>query len=295
MANNRLSTYNPAVVFLFFMGAIVLGMFFIHPLFLCVSVLLSAVYYLSLKGAKGGRLIGVLMIIFIGISVINPVFNTLGDTTLFTYSGGRRYTLEALAYGAATGMMFISVMLWFACYNLVMTSDKFIYLFGRLMPSISLILTMVLRLVPRFQKKLAAISGARKCIGMAGGGTRSEKTMHAAATVSALTSWALEGTVESSDAMRSRGYGLPGRTSFNIYRFGKRDIAMITEMLLLISLVIVCATQGVAYVRYIPTIELPGMTTSSIIGVTAYAVFLSIPSVMKFSEDIKWRILRSKI
>ena len=152
---DKLSTYNPAVGFLFFVGAIVLGMFFIHPLFLGVSVLLSAGYYLALKGGKGGRLIGILLVVFVAISVINPVFNTRGDTVLLSGLGGRRYTLEALVYGMATGAMFFSMMMWFASYNVVMTSDKFIYLFGRLMPAISLILTMVLRLIPCFQKKLA--------------------------------------------------------------------------------------------------------------------------------------------
>ncbi len=30
--------------------------------------------------------------------------------------------------------MLAAVVLWFGCYNEVMTSDKFIYLFGRVIP-----------------------------------------------------------------------------------------------------------------------------------------------------------------
>ena len=53
MKKDRLSAYNPAVGFVFFMGAIILGMFFIHPLFLCAAMLLSTACCLSLKGAEG--------------------------------------------------------------------------------------------------------------------------------------------------------------------------------------------------------------------------------------------------
>lgn len=228
MAADRFSLYHPVVGFIFFTGAIVLGMFFVHPIFLGTSVLLSATYYLSLKGARGWRLIGVLLIVFIAISIINPLFNTLGNTVLFMYLGGRRFTLEAQYYGMATGIMFSCIMLWFACYNLVMTSDKFIYLFGRLMPSISLILTMVLRLIPNFKKKLITISGVRRCIGKEVG---NKPTQNAAVLLSVMASWALEGAVQTSDSMRSRGYGLPGRTSFCIYRFGRRDAVLLTVML----------------------------------------------------------------
>ena len=292
MVNNNFSTYNPAVSFMFFTGAIVLGMFFIHPAFLCTSFLFSALYYFCLKGARGWRFIGVLLCVFVAIAAVNPVFNTRGDAVLFTYLGGRQYTLEALFYGMATGAMFCSIMLWFACYNVVMTSDKFIFLFGRLIPAVSLILTMVLRLVPHFQRKLAAISGARRCIGMAASKGRRGQMAHAAAAVSALTGWALEGAVETSDAMRSRGYGLPGRTSFSIYRFGKRDIALIAAMLLLISAVVYCAAYGAAQVSYTPTVVLPVMSAYSYTGIAAYALFLAIPSAMHLLEDIKWRILR---
>lgn len=59
-------------------------------------------------------------------------------------------TLEAIVYGLVlASMLFISI-LWFSCYNKVMTTDKFVYLFGRVIPALSLVLSMVFRFVPRF-------------------------------------------------------------------------------------------------------------------------------------------------
>lgn len=59
------------------------------------------------------------------------------------------------------------MMLWFASFHLVMTSDKFTYLFGRAIPALSLVLTMVLRLVPSYRRKADALMTARACIGKA--------------------------------------------------------------------------------------------------------------------------------
>ena len=55
---------------------------------------------------------------------------------------------EALAYGGVIAGVFVVMMLWFGCYNRVMTSDKFMCLFGNWAPSLSLLLVMVFRLVP---------------------------------------------------------------------------------------------------------------------------------------------------
>lgn len=44
---------------------------------------------------------------------------------------GNPLTLESLWYGAAAGGMLVCILMWFHCYNVVMTSEKFIHLFGR--------------------------------------------------------------------------------------------------------------------------------------------------------------------
>jgi len=287
--------YHPATEFAFFLSAIILGMFFIHPAFLVVSCVLSAGYYLCLKGLKAWQLISALLLVFAAIALLNPLFNTRGSTVLFVWMGGWRYTLEALYYGMATGAMFMTIMLWFACYNLVMTSDKFIWLFGRLMPAISLILTMVLRLAPLFQRKLAAIAGARKCVGLGAGQARRAQFHYAGAALMALMGWVLEGAVETSDAMRSRGYGLTGRTSFALYRFGRRDATMLAVMAAMAAIVVICAAMGAARTEYIPVCKLPVMTAYSHIGLGAYAMLLALPTVLHLVENIKWSILRSRI
>lgn len=291
------TTYNPIVNMVFFLGAIVFGMFFVHPAFLACSVILAFSYYITVQKGKGLKFLFAMIPLFILLSLINPLFNPNGETVIFTYFGGRPYTMEALFYGIALAAMFVSIMTWFASYNAVMTSDKFMYIFGKAAPSISLVLSMILRLIPNFQRKAVQIASARKCVGKAGdGGAREEKIENGMTVVSALTSWALEGGIITADSMRSRGYGSGIRSSFAIYRFDGRDITVLTLMLIMAATVIVCSLMGGTGVTYTPNLEFSQLDNPfTIVGVISYFVFLAIPTVLNITEAIIWHILRSKI
>lgn len=287
---------HPFVNLLFYIGAMVMGMCFWHPAYLACSLVLSFLY-LGLLKQKIAKYLLEMGGLFIVLSVINPLFNTYGETILFRYLNGRPYTLEALYYGIALAAMFISVITWFASYNYVMTSDKFLYCFGRVAPSVSLILTMVLRLVPGFQKKAVQISGARKCIGMSiENGSNYEKAEHGLIIVSALTSWALEGGVVMADSMRSRGFGSGKRTSFFIYKMKKSDRYLIGYMLILQTIIILCVCFGGMDAVYTPELYIVGRENPWMLtGIVSYFLFLSIPTVLHMKEEITWHILKSRI
>ncbi len=288
--------YHPAINFLFFIGAIVMGMFLVHPYFLCISAAAAMMYYLLLMGRKGLRFLGSMMVLAVFLSLLNPFLNTRGATVLFQYLNGRNFTLEALLYGIATGGMFFTVILWFSCYNRLMTSDKFLYLFGWCMPAISLLLSMVLRLVPNFRKKASVIAGARKCVGKApSGGSNKEKLAHSVEILSVLTSWALEGAVMTADSMKSRGYGSGRRSAFSIYRFRRQDMVVGLVMFVGGALVVTAVVLGRTGIIYEPTFIMPKTDIVSIVGLAGYGCFLLLPSVLHIWEDVTWHILRSKI
>lgn len=289
------SAYSPIINFIFYIGAIICGMFFIHPAFLVCAVILSAAYYLTIRGSRGIKIVLGMIPVWIALAVINPLVNTRGSIVLFTYFNGRPYTLEALCYGIALGAMFVSVILWFMSYNSVMTSDKFIYLFGKTLPSASLILTMVLRLVPNYQKKIKQIAGARKGIGKgADSESKREKAEDGLTIVSALTSWAFEGGIITADSMRSRGYGTGKRTNFSIYKFETRDRLLLIIMLLLLAAVFLCGLKGGTTAAYTPDISLAS-NQWTVFGAIAYFIFLAIPTALNLLEALTWHILRSKI
>lgn len=287
--------YHPAVNFIFFAGAVLFGMFFVHPAFLLLSVGLSCTSYFLFKGRRGVRLLLGMLVLFAAVSLLNPVFNPYGETVLFTWLWGRPFTLEALLYGLATGGMFLTVILWFACYNEIMTSDKFIYLFGKFVPALSLVLCMVLRFVPHFREKAQTIGGARRCIGKsAENGTKRERLESGMAVLSVLTSWSLEGAAVTADSMKSRGYGSGPRTNFSIYRLSRRDGVVLTLLAVCAAGLAACMLRGGTEAVFLPGIFwAQGPATA--LGSVFYGIFLAVPAAIQIGEGITWRILRSRI
>ena len=286
------SKYHPAVNFLFFVGAIGMSVIIQHPAYLIAGMVTGVIYYLLLNGKKGWKTILGLLPMFVILTTINPLFNTLGETVLF-HIGDRPYTLEALLYGGALASMFVIIILWFGCYNKVLTSDKFTCLFGNLIPSISLLLVMVFRMVPNFIRKSQQIIGARKSIGK---GTRETATtkerLHDGGTVlGTLTSWALEGSVVTGDSMRARGYGTAKRTSFMIYRKTATDWILVAVMLALLGITIAAACFGQFTAIFVPAMELAPVSW----GLAAYTCYLLIPTALHIKEAIQWHISRSRI
>ena len=292
MRRDAFSRFHPVVNFLFFVGAIGFGVVFQHPAYMAASVLCGSVYYLMLKGSKGWKLILATLPMFLLVTFINPIVNHRGRTTLL-YFFGNPYTLEAVCYGMVLGAMFVIMMVWFGCYNVVLTSDKFVCLFGSLIPSLSLLLVMVLRMIPSFMRKTKQIIGARNSIGKGGnaGSTMKEKIASGATVLSALTDWALEGSIVTADSMRARGYGSAKRTSFRIYTMTTRDWLVIGLEILFAAIVLWTAAIGGAQASFTYQISVSPVTP----GYLGYWAFLLIPVVIEMKEAVQWRIIRSKI
>ena len=274
------SGYSPQVNFIFYIGTVFFTVLIVHPAFLICSLVLATVYYLQVRGRQGLRTIVGMIPVFVVVSAINPLLNTGGDRALF-YLGQRPYTLEALYYGMALGCMFTAVILWF----------------GRKSPVISMILTMVFRMVPGFQRKARQITTARRCIGrMETGSSLQSKLLPSFAVVSALTSWALEGGVITADSMQSRGYGSGKRSAFSIYSFVKRDRLTVCLMVLLMAGILAAVLRGGTRASDTPELLVSGYDDPwRWIGGICWFVFLSIPVAVDVVEEMRWHVLRSKI
>ena len=296
MRPDAFSTCHPVVTFAFFASVIVLCVIVQQPALQAVGLAGAAIYHLVLRGRDAWRLLVGLALAFVILAAVNPLFDTLGDTVLFTYLHGRPYTLEALAYGASTACMFVTIMLWFACYARVMDAGKFTYLFGGRAPALTLVLTMTLRLVPSYVRKARQIATARCCIGMSpkDGGLR-QRVRDGIRLLSALTTWALEGSVTTADSMRSRGYGLPGRTAFSIYRFDDRDKTALAWLIFCGAYILSGWLAGGMYFRYYPTVKTALWTPLTISFMFVYLALVLTPVILDRKEDRQWKSLQSTI
>ena len=287
------SKYHPAVNFTFFAAAICLGAVFRHPAYIAAGVASSALYYALLNGRKSVKYFIVLILAASVITGINPFFNTRGNTVLFR-PFGRPYTLEALIYGGAIASVFVITMLWFGCYNKVITGDKFTCLFGNIAPSVSLLLVAVLRLVPQLIKKAGQITSARRCIGKGAPGFTG-RLAFGASSLGALASYALEGGVVTGDSMIARGYGTAKRTSFTLWSFKASGAVLIALIALLSGTVIAFAALGRCGAEFLPEFEAASVGGVNSVGLISYAALLLIPVILDLKETISWNISRYRI
>ncbi|WP_027400340.1 energy-coupling factor transporter transmembrane component T [Anaerovorax odorimutans] len=283
--NDTFGTYHPIINFIYFCTVILLGMFIMHPIFLCTAIIGAFTYSVFLNGKKAVRFNLIFLLpMMVLVSIINPLFNHRGMTILF-YFRDNPITMESIVYGIFTGIMFAVIILWFSCYNEVMTSDKFIYLFGKIIPALSLIFSMVLRFIPRFKEQLKIVYNAQKCIGRdISSGTFLERMYYGIKIFSIMITWSLENSIETADSMRSRGYGLRGRTSFSIYRFDSRDTVVSVVLIMLIILVISGILLGENSIIFFPLIKTSHITIISVIVFIAYFLICFLPIILNMIE-----------
>jgi energy-coupling factor transport system permease protein len=158
----------------------------------------------------------------------------------------------------------------------------------------SLILSMTLRFVPKFRAQIKVVSDAQKCVGRdVSNGGLIQRARNGITILSIMVTWALENAIETADSMKSRGYGLKGRTAFSIYRFDKRDRTALIFLLVCGAYIAVGALLGGVRWRYYPTMKGvdAGIYSASI--VIAYFSLCIAPVVINFLEDRKWKALRS--
>ncbi len=227
---------------------------------------------------------------------INPAFNHEGKTMLLYFPNGNPLTLESILYGFFAGVMIITLIMWFLSFSRVMTTDKFIYLFGRVIPALSLILSMSLRFVPKFKSQMMTVADAQRGLGRdVSSGSIFERTKTAIRIFSIMITWSLENAIETADSMKSRGYGLKGRTAFSIYSFQERD----KYALLWFSFCGLFLTAGIILnafgFRYFPDIRYAAFDMMTVPFYCVFSALAITPVILNSEEEKKWKTLVSEI
>lgn len=284
------SSYHPAINFLYFGLVLTFTMFLMHPVSLAVSLVSALAYAIYLNGRKAVRfqLVYLLPMLLVA-ALVNPAFNHEGTTLLTYLPSGNPLTLESILYGIAAAAMLVAVIVWFSCYTEVMTSDKFVYLFGRVIPALSLVLSMALRFVPKFKAQLHVVSEAQRCVGrdVSEGGVL-QRLRTAVMILSIMLTWCLENAIETADSMKSRGYGLPGRMAFSIYRFDERDRAALGWLCFCGWYLIAGWLAGGFYWRYYPSAKGVPWTLPVLSFQLVYLLLCLTPVILNVRADRAW-------
>lgn len=287
-------SYHPAVLFIYFTSVFLVTMFVTNPI-LQLSALFGGILFCCtlIRRNEIPSDIGYFVSMFFLISITNPLFSHNGITPLF-FLNGNPVTLEAIIYGISIAVMLIGVMMWCKCYSRIMTSDKFLYLFGKAIPKLSLILSMALRYIPMFKRQIKKVSSAQKSLGMYSSKGIVDRIQTSIRIFTAMLSWSFENAIDTSISMKSRGYGLKGRTNFSLYRFTLRDGIVSSVCISLLGITVIGAAIGETTFYYYPQISQIKISPSAIVIYISFAILSLIPFITEIREVLVWKYYVSK-
>ena len=291
------SAYHPFINLIYFAFVIVFSFVLLHPLAQVISLVCAVVYAVSVDGKKSVLFLAEFCLPMVLLTAfINPAFSHEGVTILLYFPNGNPLTLESILYGFSAGGMLVTILMWFSSFNRVMTTDKFIYLFGKVIPALSLVLSMSLRFVPKFKSQMQTVAETQRSIGRdISSGSLFERTKIAIHIFSIMITWSLENAIETADSMKSRGYGLKGRTAFTIYNFDERDRDILIWLFSCGLFLVAGTILGAFAFRYFPDIRYAAFDMTTIPFYCVYFAFCITPVVLNYKEERKWKILVSKM
>ena len=282
---------HPAVNFLYFFTVIASMILFQHPVFLLISFVCAFVY--SLKRNKWKALVFNLLLFpcIAGYAYYYSSYHHFGVTVLQQNAIGNNITLESIVYGVVLGFVLAGVFIWFSCVYSVFTTDKVVYLFGKVSPRLSLFLAILLRMVPRIKKEAKRINTAQQGIGLGvNQGTVFQRLRNGIRILSMLITWTIDSLTMVSESMRSRGSSLRGRKAFSIYRFDNRDRAYVVGNFACLTVILMAVLLRQTDILYDPRIIMNPITPMSYLFYTGYALFCLMPMGLElWTEYCFWK------
>ena len=289
MYNDAFSRLHPITFFGYFILLFASGAFTMDPIVISLSLLGAACFALKISGLKVLRKSVFLLIPIMIAIAFNALFNHRGVTVLAELPSGNPLTLEALIYGTASAGMICSLMIWLYCFGRLYSSDRLLCLTGRVFPSLTIVISMTIRFIPLFVIRFRETRDAQAQLGYSvSKGSLRHRVKSLARIFSVLISRSLEGSVMTADSMKSRGYGLPGRTSCDMYHFRVTDTVLVIIMLALGVTVIAGNIAGFTEYRYYPAFFHSGIGVRSLVIYVCFAALCLLPTVYDVLEDRRW-------
>lgn len=285
---------HPFAVLVYYAGGITFGMLLFHPVLLAAAWLAAMLVNVHLDGGREWRKWSIPMVVgFFLIMVTNPILSHRGRTVI-TYWGDMPLTLESVVYGVTLAMSIMFVLTLFVSYRLVMTEQKFLFLFARVSPKAALVAMMATGLVPRLRRRMGELMLVQRTRGVTvTEGSLAVRARNGARIVGTLLAWTLEDALQTADSMQARGYGTGPRSSYLGYRFRARDGWTLGGLLVCAAGVIAAWGVGHGMMEIYPRLGSFGLSMGDVAAMVSYIGFLIMPLGLEWRDRRAWRILAS--
>ncbi|CDB12292.1 uncharacterized protein BN525_00242 [Eubacterium sp. CAG:192] len=317
---DEFSRYHPVVNLIFYLLVLGTTMFQMSVGLVFISLFSAVVYFFMLKKTEGLKYCAVVVGIIIVSAIINPLFSHKGGTLLFYLFTGNPVTLESIIYGLISAIIIGAMLLWFSTFNQVMGVERILGAIGKVLPNVSLLITMIMRFIPQYirhQRKVSMVNKVNKRnYGEKINLLNREKTekenvieackkqkkkngidkiidniKEGSRTFSITTTWALENSIYTADSMKARGFGTGRRTNYSNYKFQKRDYLLIGWLVILWLVVVFSLEREKVYTYYYPFIQVK----NNVVVYLIYGLLCLTPVLINVKEEIRWLILKSRI
>lgn len=262
---------HPFVLFLYLLGGLIVTMLTLNPALLAVSFAVAAViggYFLGRRVWKS------VFRLFLPVAVfaagVLPLFSHNGATPLF-YVNSQAFTLENVWYGMVMSLMLVTAFLWFQVGSCLLDAERLFFLFGRTLPSLGLLVSMVFRMLPLLRRRFREIHEAQEGLGFHDKETTVVKRcQRLLRELSTLVTWSLENSIETSLSMESRGYGTGRRTFFHRFRMHGEDAVWCLLFLVLFGVTIAAVWKGAFRTLYFPLFQMEPLGGTGTLGMITF-------------------------
>lgn len=288
-----LDSYNPIAVAVYFLATAGIATFCMQPILLCLSLIGAMALCILRRNVKSARTHLGFWVVFAFAALLNPLLSHNGASVLIVI-GNAPITAESIFWGMTSGAAILSVLYLFCSFGAIMQSDKLLYLFGKLSPRLSLILSMGLRYVSLFVEQSKKIKQTQIALGLYKDDNILDRARGELRIFSVLLSWALENGIVTAGSMAARGYGTGKRTHFSIFTFTWRDALLISLTLLLTAGTAIPLALGAVAFTFYPTLHLHHAGALSYLCYLSYGALVALPILIETEDTVKWNCLRSK-
>lgn len=253
-----------------------------------IMSLFVAGIYPTLLSLAYGMIIGILMVL------VNPLVSHEGESIIWGM-GSFIITAESLIYGMSSALMLIAVIIWFCSFNTLMTSDKYIYVFGRVLPGTALLISLTLRLIPELNRQYAEERISLISLGIYDTKTLRGRMKLSYTALRGVIVHSIEASSLRADSMTARGYGIRHRSCYLECKWRLNDsIYSILGIIAAIAILILNILSGESVVFY-PRFNLRFDNTYIILLTVLCGLYGMLPIIYEIKERILWKRYLSRI
>lgn len=289
-------SFHPIILLLYYLFAMAALMLYQHPMFLAVAAGAILLMNVMLDGGTELKKWRVMILIMAVLTlVLTPFFNQRGNHLLF-YMFGKQVYLEAVLQGVMISLTLVCILTLFLTFNIVITPDKFVFLFSKIMPQWALLIMLSLRFVPLLRKRLMEISDVQNAKGFSLSiGSVKSRAHHGMLFLQTLLTWSLEESIQTADSMTARGYGLGKRSKYQPFYMKKRDWFAFVFLLVSGSLVLFGWWLGDGVLTLLPVLEPVWISGREWLYWILLFIMIGFPIWTEGKEMVKWKYLRRMI